>query len=250
MVLPDQVTVIGVSNDNDRKCLVMENLKAKNASTSCVEFGSHENKIQSLLLMGNADTLLAGDDAKQVIQYSRGSSSGAWTRQKHYGNLGVGNLRSSANFGHLAVFGGNAGKVRFLDVKNREIFGNPFETAIKDIFSLELFSNTKAETFLAVGGEFADYSEKASDIFRITQLTQTLQIEATTNNQSQTVKVLQNLKSQKINKKENKKCTCDVKEITQLVVAEVKNYIDERLSQMLSLLKNQLSQKGNLNFQG
>lgn len=243
VVLPDQATVIGVSNNNGRKSLVMENLKARDSSIRFVEFGSHDKQVQSLLLLSNAYTLLAADEAGQVIQYCRGSRSGAWTRQKHYGNLGVGSLCSSASFGHLAVFGGNNGLVRFVDTKSKEIFGMPCMVAAKEVQSLELFSNGKAEAFLAVGGDLEDYSAEATNIFRVSRLAEALKIDTDTQNQSQTIKV-----SRGYLRDREKKCKCDVNGIPASLVKEIKEYIHKHVEQMLGLLQNQLDRKGRKNI--
>ena len=92
---------------------------------------------------------------------------------KDYGDLKLGNITSSCSFGDFAVFGGDNGKLAFINVKNREYLGNTFELAPKKIHSIEICwvkqKHSQSKALLAVSGYYYDYFFK-TDLLDITNI--------------------------------------------------------------------------------
>ena len=94
---------------------------------------------------------------------------------KAFGPVGIGSVRSSIRVNSMWFFGGRRSfKFVVIDSKSRQALGKPVESAIGTIYSLAVFKIHEKHDHLKVlllnVGEFANYSEKQTDVFDITAL--------------------------------------------------------------------------------
>ena len=108
LVMPDQKTIIGVKYNNYKNILIIEEMKSKNKSSSFPKiFGVHNNIINTILYNKDLNVLIVGDKNKRVVQYSLNSQNICNPKMiKDYGDIGVGPVIASAQYGHLVAFGG------------------------------------------------------------------------------------------------------------------------------------------------
>lgn len=174
-IFPDQATIVGVDAVNTSKVLV-ENVCNSQATTT--KFGTRSAMVHAILLMGNSDSLLAGDANGAVVQYSRDPSSGLWTVKHDYGNLEIDSVRSAARLGHVAVFGGyNTSSIRLLDTRDLRKLGAPYQTAVQYVYSLQMCRASKGQTLLSVTGGLTKLSDSRSDVLDISDLVRRQRIE-------------------------------------------------------------------------
>lgn len=156
-------TIIGINQEN-RRSLIMENIK----SGEYKKFGERKKIIQSLLYHETSKTLFVGGNDKKVLQYSQNEQTGQWEKIKDFGDIGISIILSSANIGDLGIFGGENYFIRFINLKNGNIIGDPYVTAFKCIYSLRICVEKKSKVYLSIGGtDFLD-NNQVSDFLNIT----------------------------------------------------------------------------------
>ena len=123
----------------------------KNECTN-LKFGIHLNPILTILIMESLNCLFAGDKSGRLIQYSLETDSGRV--QKDYGNLGIGQIISSAKFKNLAVFGGNNGKIILINGAAKEVLIPSVKVTNIEIKSLEFchLKNSLSKLLLVING--------------------------------------------------------------------------------------------------
>ena len=106
-----------------------------------------------------------------MVQYSLDFQGNFGRAIKDYGDIKLENIYSSYFLGDVIVFGGQHGKIDFLDIKKRKFLKIKFKVAPKNIYSMELSlikqNQSESKVFLTMSGEDYDYSSK-TDVFDIT----------------------------------------------------------------------------------
>ena len=123
--------------------------------------------VQRVAIVLEEKALLVGDCNNQLVQYQLGSKGG-WVVRRHYKDLGIGWILSTTSIGTLAVLGGKNGCIRVVDVEQAQTLGGPYKTAIGVISTLQVWKTS--QVFLYVGGRFPDYSHDKTDLFTITEM--------------------------------------------------------------------------------
>lgn len=162
-VLPDGKTVIAVNHKNEQ-FLMAENFADVK---SPVIVGKHDHLILTVALNRDCGLILVGDSSGRVVQYA--ITNGIWRIQQVYGDIGVGEVWSSARVNHLVIFGGNTGRFRVIDSRNRRVIKQPVLTAVKCIYSLSI-CRRRESVMLAVSGRSYDFSGDKSDLFDLSRL--------------------------------------------------------------------------------
>ena len=166
-------TIIGVESSKKEyssKTIIMEDFQGNNSGIR-IRFGFHLSIVTTLLKIEKRNCLFAGDNGGKVIQYILHGDSGRV--KKIYKNLQIGKIYSSAYYKNIVVFGGNEGKLTFIDIDKRLILLKSFEVAPEIILTLKFcIKNTfkKTPILLAVNGEFNDYSNFKTDLLNVGHL--------------------------------------------------------------------------------
>jgi hypothetical protein len=169
-VLSDETTVIGVEKGNGEKVFVMEDLSNKDPYYKPFKMELHTNDIDCILVNEKLKTILVGDRLGRLKQYTFDVGKNTIEVVREYGLLDIGYIYSGTMMGNLAIVGGNKTySLRVIDMKKRQIFGAPLETAFYGIHSLNLCQVSDENVVLTVCGVNPDYS-KCSDIYNANEL--------------------------------------------------------------------------------
>ena len=173
-ILSDEKTVVGVDYEGDSDVLILENItKYIDSSYLPIRFGEHKRLIKTILYNKKINALLVGDTSGRVIQYDLGSSVTIRPKMvKDYGMFKIRSANSSANFGNLAVIGGE-GQYLFIiiNMKTRQVIAKSEISAIKDVSSINLcLINNNSQLALTLSGKISEYTEQKTDIYDITEV--------------------------------------------------------------------------------
>ena len=150
--------------------IAREDFRNQSYSFSKRVFGKNAFKISSILVCEKLDTLLAVDSKSVLVQYDLSTCKVL----RNYGNLKIRKVFSNVRIGHLVFFGGNHGQVRVLRLDTREVLGQPVQTSIGVIFSMNLCivgeRYKERSIVLVVSGLFPNYLGYETDIFDVTGL--------------------------------------------------------------------------------
>jgi hypothetical protein len=174
IVLSDEKTFIAFKADlkNEKANLIMEDITGK---AKPVRIGNNNKFVTTFTLIEESNMLLVvecdfnGQNPK-LIQYKLNPKASTWSIIKDYGDLGIEQVFSYARIGKLVIFGGQNYCLRVVDFEEMRLVGDPYETAIKQVFSLSICEVSETRVLLSVNGNTFDYSEKKSDILNITEL--------------------------------------------------------------------------------
>ena len=170
-MLSDEKTVVGVQYEHEKELVVMEDIENDDPEYKPAVFRGNTNTVNTIVVHEELNTILAGDDDGNVIQFDLGTR----TVVKDFGYLGIGGVLSSARIGHLAFFGGYD-DVAVIDIKKTAPFDVPLETALGCVYSLQICvvdgkqSNPRPKVLLTVSGKDPDYSGESSDVFEASGL--------------------------------------------------------------------------------
>ena len=95
------------------------------------------------------------------------NKNGQWEIFKEYGKVNVGSVQSSDYSGDIAVVGGINGSLRFINMRKGQLIGQSMETAIGEIWSVQLSRVSENAMHLTVGGVNSDYSNSKADVFDV-----------------------------------------------------------------------------------
>ena len=123
----------------------------------CREFGGHDHKINTLLLMEERGFLFAGDEGGVVIQYRLRGLRESPDCIHRYTDLGIGKVCSSVFFDKVVAFGGDKNLLAVVDAERREQIVRDFKVGVKWISSLSVCPVSSpgdgARVKLAVNGQ-------------------------------------------------------------------------------------------------
>ena len=163
LVLPDGKTVVGPDGSDNNK-LIMEDITQNNPRV----IATHNDHTQTVLFDSLTESLLVGDLLGHVKQYKK--ENGSFTLLKDYGNVNVGQVKSSAQVGRFAIFGGEDNTLVAIDVKNQKILKRSVETAYEEIHNLQICLMNHHRIFLSVSGYDSDFSSELTDLFDVSSL--------------------------------------------------------------------------------
>ena len=170
-----------------------------------------------------------------AIQFKK-NSNGIWEIQKNYGDLEIGEIFSCEYFGSFAVMGGDDFKLRFINMENQEIFGEPLETAIKMIGSLKFCEISKKKTLLVICGVGSDYSN-SSDLLDASELV----------GENDLLESGSESETRPSPSKTKTSCQCISPLILNNVLAKVEHYIGEIFGKLLRQIQRKSMQMTKLN---
>ena len=171
-VFSDQATIVGVSLTN---CSTIIRQNIIDHSLPLTIYAANQGKVYTIAVDEPNNTLFAGGENNektgQVVQYDLGTGQSI----KTYFGVGIGSIESSTRAGNLLLFGGfESYKVAIIDSVNRRIVHESINTAIRNIFSMTIFtlfeSNNQFQILLLCVGEIQMYSNGRTDLFDITEL--------------------------------------------------------------------------------
>ena len=161
-MIPDGKTVVGRDSSDDKK-LVAEDI----TSNAVTQIGTLSSSIYTVLYEPKSRSLFAGDEHGHLHQYHKAEDITSFALVKDHGDIGFGELQSSALVGDLAIFGGTDSCLAALDIPKKELLSGSFKTAFRDIYSLQVCQMSKSRALLSVGGTSPSYSNWVSDIFEV-----------------------------------------------------------------------------------
>lgn len=162
LVMPDGKTIVGRDASNPKK-LFLEDI-----TTNAVrQIGTLTSFICTILYDPKSQSLFAGDGNGHLNQYQKTGDAYSFFVVKYYGDIGLGELRSSALVGDVAIFGGSDSCLAAVNIPKKELLSGQFKTAFRHIYSLQACEISRSSTLLSVGGEHPSYSNSATDIFEI-----------------------------------------------------------------------------------
>ena len=140
-------------------------------------FGEHSHFISNIIVNEKLNWLLTADWNGDLVKYSL-SKNHCRKVIKYFGNLNIGEIRSSCTLGNLTVFGGHNRKIILIDNYNNKIVSAPIKVAIELIYSLQFcFNHSRNDkVFLAISGGDKDYSESKSDVLDMTPIIKKMRI--------------------------------------------------------------------------
>ena len=168
VVLDDAEHVIGVDKEDPSK-LILENVE----NGSILDLGGLKSFDFSILILvydEESGSMYSGDLNGHIIKHKVDTFNQIRKKVKYYGHLGIGSIYSSARFMQFVFFGGNKGKIGVLDLSTGKLIPMDIETSIKDIYSLQVCVKSCNEIYLAVSGEYPDYSQDKTDLFDLSGL--------------------------------------------------------------------------------
>ena len=160
--MPDGKTIVGRDASNEKK-LVAEDI----TSNAITNIGTLTSSIYTVLYDPKTRSLFAGDYNGHLHQYQKAKDTTSFVLVKDHGDIGLGELRSSALIGSVAIFGGSNSCLVAVDVPSKEVFTGTFKTAFRDIYSLQACEVSKSSTLLSVGGYDPSYSSSVTDILEV-----------------------------------------------------------------------------------
>ena len=168
VVLDDAKHVIGLDASDAGK-IIIENIMNQKA----YKIGWNDSSyyyISNLFYDEDTGSLYIGDRYNHLFKYKVEKTSNTCKRVKDYGDFGMGEISSSYRFKHFVFFGGNACKIRVLDLSTGEFLAGHLETLLRLVYSFQVCVKSQDEIYLAVSGQDPDYSEDKTDLFDLTDL--------------------------------------------------------------------------------
>ena len=144
----------------------MEDILNKKTTT----FGKHEDIIQTLLYDKLTESLFAGDCSGHVKQYKRLSGNHPFTLVKDYGNVGIGEVYSSAQVGAFAFFGGQNHSVIAINIQDKRLCENKIKSPFCKTSFLQVCHGLDQKVYLSLGGMTPEYSSTVSDFLEVTEI--------------------------------------------------------------------------------
>ena len=129
-------------------------------------------EITTILLDEKNLSLLIGDGDGRLLQMSFNFQGNFGKIFKDYGDLGLGWIYYSCLLRDIAVFGGENGKLAFINTRQQKFMGYSFDLAPEIIYSIELCwiqNKSQPKALLMVSGDYYDYNGK-TDVLDVTQL--------------------------------------------------------------------------------
>jgi hypothetical protein len=163
-VIIDNKIIIGV-NEKKKHQIIREDIESGRPFETVAEHGS---EVLALLANPDLDILWAVDSFSNIFQYGLGKIDEKKIQAK-YSGLGIGEVRCLTRFGNLLFAGGNDHKVCVINTADKEVLPEIIETAIKNIYSLQICQVSPSETYLAIIGTDSSYSSGKTDIFDISK---------------------------------------------------------------------------------
>lgn len=227
VVLPDEKTILGIEGGTERgtegQIIIMEDITRKD---SIIRFGSHDNFAETIFYNEHLDVFMVGDDGGNVTQYSR--ESGNWKMKKKYGYLEIGEIKSSAYYKNLAVFGGDDSHLVVIDMEKQIILPGKIKTAIQEIYSICFCPVSDSKTLLTVNGSLPNYSFE-TDVFSCKQLFKHFNLNQTN--------VSQSIPSSNELSKQETKCKCNSTKLINIILSNVENYINQVVNKLVTTFK-------------
>ena len=161
-------------NNYLNSALIKENLN-KNPIFP-IRFGIHQDFVPTIIAIEKYNYILTGDMKGIVVQYLLDGHTGKVI--KNYGDIGIGQLYSSAKLGRLAVFGGNYSEIVFIDTLTKQILFERIKVAIKVIYSLEfcIMDKKNNKVLLSISGCGSDYSDNKTDLLDVSAICKSLNL--------------------------------------------------------------------------
>ena len=161
-VLSDHESIIGIGFD--RQSLIIEKLGSQ-ASQETI----YKHKETICCITQNQGSLLVGSSASSIFQYKFSKSQKKWIPKESYKDPELGEIRSMAQLGNLAVVGGNKQKLRLIDLKKRNFLGKSLKCAIKYISSLQICRLSASSVVLTSSGTSPNYENGRTDVFDLSE---------------------------------------------------------------------------------
>jgi WD40 repeat protein len=161
--------IIGIHKIN-RRILCTENITKNTRQESLTCFGTHKQRVSSIISNHSLNLVIVGDRTGSIKQYDLSKGRSHCKLQKEYLDSGLISVCSSAQIGNLVVFGDSNFCVRAFDLRRREIISGLIETDVKYVLSLEFCRLVCSKVYLCVTGAYSDCSSDKTNIFDITEL--------------------------------------------------------------------------------
>ena len=174
-ILNNQKTLVGVedNNDEDHSEIVIEDITNTDPNYVPVKFPTGGIEIYTILIDEERMCMFIGNWKGMLVEFSLDTNGYSRKIVKDYGDLGIGNIRSSLKIGNIAVFGGTKSSVALIDIDNTQNLGIISDLAVGSIYSIELcrVKNNKSDVklLLTVTGRDYDYSSSKTDVLDITE---------------------------------------------------------------------------------
>ena len=165
IILDSGRAVVGINPDH-KKNLIMETMNGHQTQ----HFAERQKEIKSLVLHKSTRTLFVGGEDRNLVQYKQNEATGKWAILARFGDIGVSAVCSLAFTGDLLFAGGKNGCFRVINLKEGEAVQGPYETAIGEIYSLQVCAGLYKHVFLSVGGRGIQKSGKLTDFLDISSL--------------------------------------------------------------------------------
>jgi len=127
--------------------------------------------MNSILFEEETQRVFVGDTSSSVFEYQFKKNFKEYDVNK-YNDLKIGEIRSLIKYKNVMIVGG-FNSFRVLDLEDKEVIGQKFQTPFQAINSLEICkirNKKKVKYLLSITGGNPDYSNKKSDILVITHL--------------------------------------------------------------------------------
>jgi hypothetical protein len=170
IVLPDGKTIIGEDYDNVNM-LISEDI-TMNDYDALAEIHKHGDTIYTVFYDEVSKSLFVGG-VYELNQYKKYEESKYWFMVRDYGDIGIGDIYSIKQIGNLLVFGGNYKTLIAMDSVKQQILEGEIETAIENIYSLQVCELEYEKTYLSVNGSDPNYSYDVSDLYDVTDMVKT-----------------------------------------------------------------------------
>lgn len=161
LVFPDESTVAG-ARYGDRKTLQIEDIGSEE---SPVQVGKQPGSIGTVSANEDFTAVIAGDSTGHVFQYK--ASEGAWYVFKKYGNLGIGDITSSAQLDDLVVVG-RYKHFRFVDVSRLKVLEPKPITKLNYLLSLQVYFASDSKLYLDLVGNMNSAYDYKFDVYDVT----------------------------------------------------------------------------------
>lgn len=146
--------------------LLLENIVDTNPHHSSFGFGNHSQRIRSIVINEDLQTLVVGDFSGTVIQYDLCNGRSSLKVIRHYGNIGIGRILSSTRINNFVIFGGDSFCFRVIDTAKRMMVTSSIRTSVECITSLTICRKSNEDVFLCVVGSFPVAGDDP-DVFKI-----------------------------------------------------------------------------------
>lgn len=146
----------------------MEDITNKEAV--CRRFGNGIKPIVSVLANYDFTKIIVGDYTNQIFQYNYDETFKKWKYDHIYAHVYIDEIMSITKFGNIFFCGGKNSLIFIIDVSKNKIILEPFVSAVKKIFSLQVCIISKSLSFLSVVGTMPSYNDHKSDLFDLRDL--------------------------------------------------------------------------------